>query len=192
MFGALLGTLKRFKNDEAKQKDKEEQRAAIERKLEEKGRVEKEELRRERLELINQRQERKAQIKRLTVKMARVKEHEQWEAHQMKLTRFIRTKSTPSIFWIPRTHTAKTTSLVRASHDNIMRELEEDRLRMKEELEEILGSRAEDDQGEMGRDGAEGGEEEEEETYVHRGVRSAVARQGEGVSVPLLITVLIC
>lgn len=51
---------------------------------------------------------------------------------------------------------------------------------MKEELEEILGSRAEDDQGEMGRDGAEGGEEEEEETYVHRGVRSAVARQGEG------------
>lgn len=52
----------------------EEQRAAIERKLEEKGRAEKEELRRERLELFNQRKERQAQIRRLTIKMARVKE----------------------------------------------------------------------------------------------------------------------
>lgn len=44
---------------------------------------------------------------------------------------------------------------------------------MKEELDEILGSRGEE------REGAEIGEEEEE-TFVHRGVRSQVAKQGEG------------
>ena len=52
----------------------EEQRAAIDRKLEEKGRAEKEELRRERLELFNQRKAKQAQIRRLTFKMERVKE----------------------------------------------------------------------------------------------------------------------
>lgn len=174
MFGALLGTLKRFKNDEAKQKDKEEQRAAIERKLEEKGRAEKEELRRERLELFNQRKERQAQIRRLTIKMARVKEHEVWEAHQMKLAKFIRTESIPPIFWVPRQHNARTTGLVHSTHDKITGELEHERLRMKEELDEILGSRGEE------REGAEIGEEEEEETFVHRGLRSQVAKQGEG------------
>uniref|UniRef100_A0A0N7ZDI6 Pinin/SDK/MemA protein domain-containing protein n=1 Tax=Scylla olivacea TaxID=85551 RepID=A0A0N7ZDI6_SCYOL len=173
MFGALLGTLKRFKNDEAKQKDKEEQRAAIERKLEEKGRAEKEELRRERLELFNQRKERQAQIRRLTIKMARVKEHEVWEAHQMKLAKFIRTESSPAIFWVPRLHNARTTGLVRTTHDKITGELEQDRLRMKEELDEILGSRGED------REGADL-VEEEEETFIHRGLRSQVAKQGEG------------
>ena len=44
---------------------------------------------------------------------------------------------------------------------------------MKEELDEILGSRG------VEREGAELGEEEEE-TFVHRGVRSQVAKQGEG------------
>ncbi|KAK7079050.1 hypothetical protein SK128_028531 [Halocaridina rubra] len=182
MFGALLGTLKRFKNDEAKQKDKEEQRAAIDRKLEEKGRAEKEELRRERLDLFNQRKERQAQIRRLTVKMARVKEHEAWESHMMRLTKFIRTKSSPRIFWLPQSHISKTTNLVRATHDIISRELEEDRQRLKEELDEIIGSRAEDDQGDEGRDAAEGGEEEDEESesFIRRGVRSEIARQGEG------------
>ncbi|XP_064087874.1 pinin-like isoform X1 [Macrobrachium nipponense] len=180
MFGALLGTLKRFKNDEAKQKDKEEQRAAIDRKLEEKGRAEKEELRRERLELFNQRKARQAQIRRLTYKMERVKEHEAWEAHMMKLTKFIRTKSSPRIFWLPRSHTSRTTSLVRATHDIISRELEQDRQRLKEDLEDILGSRADDDQGEEGRDAAEEGGEEEEKSFVSRGVRSEVIRQGEG------------
>lgn len=53
-------------------------------------------------------------------------------------------------------------------------ELEHERLRMKEELDEILGSRGEE------REGAEIGEEEEEETFVHRGLRSQVAKQGEG------------
>lgn len=56
----------------------EEQRAAIERKLEEKGRAEKEELRRERLELFNLRKERQAQIRRLTLKMNRIKEVRVW------------------------------------------------------------------------------------------------------------------
>ncbi|KAG0722467.1 Pinin [Chionoecetes opilio] len=172
MFGALLGTLKRFKNDEAKQKDKEEQRQAIERKLEEKGRVEKEELRRERLQLFNQRKERQAQIRRLTIKMARVKEHETWEAHQMKLAKFIRTESSPAIFWVPRLHNARTTGLVMATHDKITGELEQEQRRMKQELDAILGSRGED------REAAEMGEEEE--TFVHRGVRSQVAKQGEG------------
>lgn len=44
---------------------------------------------------------------------------------------------------------------------------------MKEELDEILGPRGEE------REGAEVGEEEEE-TFIHRGVRSQVAKQGEG------------
>lgn len=44
---------------------------------------------------------------------------------------------------------------------------------MKEELDEILGSRGED------REGADL-VEDEEEAFVHRGLRSQVAKQGEG------------
>ncbi|KAK4321335.1 hypothetical protein Pmani_007855 [Petrolisthes manimaculis] len=184
MFGVVLGTLKKFKNDEAKQKDKEEQRAAIERKLEEKGRVEKEELRRERLELFNLRKERQAQIRRLTLKMNRIKEHEGWEAHQMMLAKFIRTESSPQIFWNPRIHNSRSNQLSRITHDKIIRELEYKRQQMKEELDQILGSRAEDDDDDDGRaGGVAGGEEDEdvdEEVFQHRGMRSQVARQGEG------------
>ena len=50
---------------------------------------------------------------------------------------------------------------------------------MKDDLDDIIGSRADDDQGDEGR-GEDEEEEEEEESYVSRGVRSEVVRQGEG------------
>lgn len=46
-------------------------------------------------------------------------QHEVWEAHQMKLAKFIRTESSPTIFWVPRLHNARTSGLVRTTHDKI-------------------------------------------------------------------------
>ncbi|KAB7500871.1 Pinin [Armadillidium nasatum] len=141
MFGALLGTLQRFRTEEAKQKGKDEQRAKIEKKLEEKGRAEKEELRKERIELINQRKERQLRIERLNFKIERVKEHEAWEAGQRRLGKFIRSQSKPRIFWLPKINNSRTSAMISQTKHSIERELEEARLRLKDELDEVLGGR---------------------------------------------------
>ena len=41
----------------------------------------------------------------------------------MKLAKFIRTESSPAIFWVPRLHSARTTGLVRITQDKIAGEL---------------------------------------------------------------------
>ncbi|KAL1116378.1 hypothetical protein AAG570_004853 [Ranatra chinensis] len=74
MFGALLGTLQKFRQEENKLKEKEEKRAQVERKLEEAAQREKEEAKRTRQELFLSRRQQQLEIKRLEYKLIRLKQ----------------------------------------------------------------------------------------------------------------------
>ncbi|PSN41336.1 hypothetical protein C0J52_20648 [Blattella germanica] len=79
MFGALLGTLQKFRQEETRMRDKEEKRAKVEKKLEENAKREKEELKKERQELFQERKRKQAEIKKIELKLLRMKEQEEWE-----------------------------------------------------------------------------------------------------------------
>ncbi|KAG8235691.1 hypothetical protein J437_LFUL014035 [Ladona fulva] len=86
MFGALLGTLQKFQQEETRLREKffqyiylqsphrEEKRARVEKKLEDAARREREELRRERQELFLDRKRKQAEIRKIELKILRIKE----------------------------------------------------------------------------------------------------------------------
>lgn len=101
MFGALLGTLAKFRKEETMLKDKvnnhrqivedlseilmldifqEDKRAKIEQRLEENARQEKESIRKERHELFLERRRQQAHVRRLEWKMHRIREVDQFFA----------------------------------------------------------------------------------------------------------------
>jgi len=67
MFGNLLGTLQRFKQDENKIKDREQKKRKIEEKIEEKTVKEREEAKKKKFELFSEREKKKHELKILEV-----------------------------------------------------------------------------------------------------------------------------
>jgi hypothetical protein len=67
MFGNLLGTLQRFKQDENKIKDREQKKRKIEEKIEEKTVKEREEAKKKKFELFTEREKKKHELKILEV-----------------------------------------------------------------------------------------------------------------------------
>ncbi|GJQ66615.1 putative pinin/SDK/memA/ protein conserved region [Trypoxylus dichotomus] len=102
MFGALLGTLQKFQQEETKLKSKEEKRAQLEKKIEEHEIREKAEIKKERRELFFNRKKKQAEIKMIELKMLRMKEYTMWEERQKPRMHFIQTKAKPHIHYLPR------------------------------------------------------------------------------------------
>ncbi|KAM3959310.1 desmosome associated protein-like protein pinnin [Aphomia sociella] len=115
IFGSLLGTLQKFKQEEIVLQTKEEKKAQVERKIEEQARLEKERELKERKTLYAEREHKKATIKALEAKMARVQEFEKWETSQKSLSNFILTKSKPHVYWLPKKMTEKATEKLSSS-----------------------------------------------------------------------------
>ena len=67
MFGNLLGTLQRFKQDENKIKDREQKKRKIEEKIEEKTVKEREDAKKKKFELFTEREKKKHELKILEV-----------------------------------------------------------------------------------------------------------------------------
>ena len=67
MFGNLLGTLQKFKQDENRVKDREQKKRDIEKKIEEKTEKEKEEAKRTKNELFSEKKKQEHEIKILQV-----------------------------------------------------------------------------------------------------------------------------
>nr|CAH0108035.1 unnamed protein product [Daphnia galeata] len=134
MFGSLLGTLAKFRQEESSQKDKEEKRAKIEQRLEENARQEKESLRKERHELFLERKRQQAHVRRLEWKMHRLREHDEWAARQQPLMKFIKLTTTPSLYYKPKIWTSKTEELLKESQRKLKEMLETRRKDLEEEL----------------------------------------------------------
>ncbi|KAK3923933.1 Pinin [Frankliniella fusca] len=140
MFGALLGTLQRFRQEETRMRDKEDKRATVEKKLEEQAKREKEEMKKERQELFHDRRRKQQEIRRIEFKIQRVKEQDEWEAQHRPLLNFIQTKAKPSIFYLPKIQNTKTEERLVASQKLIAKMMEKKRATVQEELERLEGN----------------------------------------------------
>ncbi|XP_046736555.1 pinin [Diprion similis] len=137
MFGALLGTLQKFRQEETKLKAKEDKKAEVEARVEEAGRREKEELRRERQQLFQSRKRQQAEVRSLEAKLVRSRQFQEWRASQLPLTSFIRTRTQPSIYYLPKRKHPRTDSLLALSAKELNDEIETREKVLMEELEQI-------------------------------------------------------
>lgn len=134
MFGALLGTLQKFRQEETKLKAKvsiyfllqkkiyliiflylilqEDKKAEVEARVEEAKRKEKEELRKERQQLFISRKKQLAEVKALETKLARSKQFQEWRTSQLPLVNFIRTRTEPAIYYLPNKKHPRTDALI--------------------------------------------------------------------------------
>lgn len=135
MFGSLLGTLQKFRNEE--DKGVQEKRAKIDMKIEKQQLLAKEKLKQEKDILITDRRRKQLQIKTLETKMFKLRNFKVWEEQQRKLFNFIGTKTKPQLFFLPRTMTTKTETLLKDSQQEIQRLIEEKRQSVNEEIKEI-------------------------------------------------------
>ncbi|XP_037087708.1 pinin-like [Pollicipes pollicipes] len=135
MFGALLGTLQRFRRDEVKQKDKVEKRAEIERRLEDAARREKAQLRQQRSDMFAERKRKQQEVRLIELKMARVKEEEGWENHHKRLMNFIRTSGKgPNIFFLPKLPHPNSDALLVRTQKELAKSIEERRRKLQDDL----------------------------------------------------------
>lgn len=102
MFGSLLGTLQKFCQEESRLKPKEEKKAQIEKKLEDQQLRERENMKKERQDLFLNRKRQQMEIKMLETKMMRLKELAVWEESKKPLANFIKTKTKPRIYYLPK------------------------------------------------------------------------------------------
>jgi pinin len=119
MFGSLLGTLQKFCQEESRLKPKEEKKAQIEKKLEQQEQLEKEKMRMEKQNLFEDRKRKQLEIKALEIKMYKLRDLAAWEESKKPLVNFIRTKSKPHIYFIPKILNSKTQEKLDASKGEV-------------------------------------------------------------------------
>ncbi|EFN77246.1 pinin [Harpegnathos saltator] len=124
MFGALLGTLQKFRQEETKLKAKEDKKAEVEARVEEAKRREKEELRRERQQLFLSRKRQLAEVRALEIKLARSRQFQDWRNAQLFLASFIKTRAQPSIYYVPKRKHPQTELLLAQSTKELYEEIE--------------------------------------------------------------------
>uniref|UniRef100_U5ETU7 Putative pinin n=1 Tax=Corethrella appendiculata TaxID=1370023 RepID=U5ETU7_9DIPT len=137
IFGSLLGTLQKFSQEESRLKPKEEKKAQIEKKLEEQAIKERENLRKEKQNLFTDRKRQQIEIKAIESKMAKMKELEDWEKSFLPMRNYIRTKSKPHLYYIPKKLNSKTEEKLRESRKGLETRMEKKREEVLQEVEEI-------------------------------------------------------
>lgn len=137
MFGALLGTLQKFQQEETKLKSKEQKRAQVEKKIEEHEIREKAEIKKERQELFFNRKRKQAEIKVIELKMTRMREYAVWEERQKPRKNFIQTKAKPHIYYLPRRVNEPSKALLEKSKVDVEKIIEKRRLEVSTELQHI-------------------------------------------------------
>ncbi|XP_036140207.1 pinin isoform X2 [Monomorium pharaonis] len=134
MFGALLGTLQKFRQEETKLKAKEDKKAEVEARVEEARRREKEELRRERQQLFLSRKRQLAEVRVLEAKLARSRQFQDWRNAQLPLASFIKTQTQPSIYYVPKRKHPQTDMLLAQSVKELNENIERRQNTLIEEL----------------------------------------------------------
>ncbi|XP_074647693.1 pinin-like [Tubulanus polymorphus] len=137
MFGLLLGTLQKFKNESQATEDKEKQRKDIEEKLDQRAVQEKEDMKREREELFTERRQKQAELRQLEIKMGYVEAHKTWESQYKNLRHFIRTKAKPHIFYLPKEMIPATIRKQQDTSKLIDEMIEERKKKLEKDLEAV-------------------------------------------------------
>jgi len=141
MFGNLLGTLQKFKQDEKRVTDREQKKREIEKKIEEKTEKEKEEAKRTKYELFSEKKKQQQEIKMLQIQMERVQQYELWEKNKRREMQYIKTTTAteghPQIFYLPKEHNDKTLAKYDASIKSIEEEIKTAKASFEEDLLKI-------------------------------------------------------
>lgn len=135
IFGSLLGTLQKFRNEE--DRGVQEKRAQIEMKIEKQQLQVKEQIKQEKDTLISDRRRKQLEIKSLEIKVFKLRHFKAWEEHKQSLMSFIATKSTPKIYFLPKTMSAASEALLKESQAEMQRLIEEKRQEVNEQIKEI-------------------------------------------------------
>uniref|UniRef100_T1HKQ8 Pinin_SDK_memA domain-containing protein n=1 Tax=Rhodnius prolixus TaxID=13249 RepID=T1HKQ8_RHOPR len=120
MFGALIGHIQKFRQEENRLKEKERKKAEVEKKVEEAALREKEELKKKRQELFTSRRQQQQEIRQLEYKLMRMKQFSDWESTRKHLVNFIQTNTSPKIFYLPKSHNEKSKTLLEESRQRIL------------------------------------------------------------------------
>lgn len=135
MFGSLLGTLQKFRNEE--DKGVQEKRAQIDMKIEKQQLLVKEQLKQEKDSLITDRRRKQLEIRSLEMKMFKLRTFKAWEEHKLALVNFIGTKTKPQIFYLPKIMSPATESLMKESHQELQQMIVDRRRAVDDEIVEI-------------------------------------------------------
>lgn len=105
MFGALIGTLEKFKTEEKKRENVVSMKAQIEQKVEAATEEERERIKKEKEMLFVTRREKQIELRCLEKKLERSETHKVFEEAHEKMLNFMKTKAMPPIFFLPTSHT---------------------------------------------------------------------------------------
>ncbi|KAK6307427.1 pinin [Coregonus clupeaformis] len=101
MFGLLMGTLQKFKQESNVATDRQKKRIEIEQKLEVQAEQERKKVEGERRELFEERRAKQTELRLLEQKVELAQLQEEWNVHNTKIVKYIRTKTKPPIFFLP-------------------------------------------------------------------------------------------
>ncbi|KAK6181706.1 hypothetical protein SNE40_009509 [Patella caerulea] len=171
MFGMILGTLQRFKTEAKDNKDKDDHRRKLEKKLDDKAEKEKLRVKQETRNLIDEKRLEMSKIRRLEQKMELVQEHESIKFEMTKLSNFLCTKAKPALFYMPKKRLAGDDVKLKDSVIFVNKLIEEKKAKMESEIEEIMHRENEREERIRARiaerSQRESGDEEDEEEEHH-------------------------
>ncbi|XP_039248281.2 uncharacterized protein LOC120326115 [Styela clava] len=186
MFGVLMGTLARFQNDSGSQRQQTlkqtQKQREVETRLEEQTIEERRKLASQRRTLFNERRAQQKRIQLLEQKVALADELVEWEKEWDKKSKFIMTKASPKIFFMPKDLTPRTQRALEESKEQIRDIVEKHRESVGETMNifdaeiKMLEGKLEDENG-KGKDlrkNREGG-----------GTKSPIRKRGVRITVPL-------